>query len=59
MPKKKVKDLTLSEAKKYCDDKAKEKDGVYCIDCPLANICGDYLDGFDDEDLNQEIEVEE
>jgi hypothetical protein len=57
--KKKSGDLTLREAKKYCDNRAKEKGGTYCGDCPLSKICGDYLDTFDEEDLDQEVEVEE
>ena len=55
--KKKMGDLTLREAKKYCDDRAKEKGGTYCIGCPFVDICGDYIDTFDEE-LEIEIEVE-
>ena len=57
--KKKIGDLTLKEAKKYCDDRAKEKGGTYCHNCPLLIICGYYIDIYEEEDLNQEIEVEE
>lgn len=56
--KKKIRDLTLKEATKYCKDKAKAKGGVYCDGCPLVDICGDYLDTFDEE-LEFEIEVDE
>lgn len=56
--KKKVGDLTLREAKKYCDDRAKEKGGTYCCNCSLVDICGDYFDTFDEE-LEIEIEVKD
>lgn len=56
--KKKIGDLTLKEAKKYCDDRAKANGGTYCIDCPLVDVCGDYINVFDEE-LEIEIEVEE
>lgn len=56
--KKKIGDLTLREAKKYCDDRAEVYGGTYCNYCPFSDICGDFIDTFDEE-LEIEIEVEE
>lgn len=54
--KRKIGDYTLREATKYCDDRAKENNGLHdCNGCPFVDICGDYLDTFDEE---LEIEVE-
>ena len=50
--KKKIGDLTLKELSELC---IKRKD---CNDCPLLDVCGEYIDTFDEE-LEIEIEVED
>lgn len=52
--KKKIRDLTLGEAKKICDVRT-----LGCGDCPLYNVCQYSFGSNDDEDLDQEIEVKE
>ena len=57
--KKKIGDLTFKEAKEICD---KDEIGFpLCRDeCPLYNtICGCFVEDFNENDLDQEIEVEE
>lgn len=52
--KKKVKDLTIGEFKKICNENS-------CTYCPLKkySICSLYPEHFSEIVLNQEIEVEE
>ena len=56
--KKKIKDLTFGELKTMCDKY------TTCYDCPLYNleyddICKLRPDMYDEDILNQEVEVEE
>ena len=48
MAKKKIKDLTLEECKKICENS-------YCRDCPIKYVCGQTPIYYDDEDLKAEI----
>lgn len=54
--KKKIKDLTLEECKKICDENVCSRE---C--CPLygKGICHQSFYDYEEEDLEQEIEVEE
>lgn len=52
--KKKIGDLTLKEAQKICNNRP----FVLCNTCPLNELCQCSFN-YDDEDLDQEIEVEE
>ena len=58
--KKKIKDLTLNECKKFCENYDKEG----CKKCPLYNIvCADFEIYYTrmciDDDLEREIEIDE
>ena len=59
MPKKKIKDLTLAECKKFCNKSGNKFDS--CAGCPLTQIC--YISQDTNFDipaiyLEEEIEVE-
>ncbi len=55
--KKKIGELTFNEVVSIC--KKQEKNAfLYCNHCPLADICNEPFDTFDEE-LNEEIEVED
>jgi hypothetical protein len=56
--KKKIRDLTIREIKKICEDRFK-KGFPYCIKCPLYSICQLSPDEMAQKDLDQEIEVDE
>ncbi len=54
--KKKIRDLTLKEVQQICNSRPL---GFYhCDSCPLIDLCQCSFN-YDDEDLEQEIEVEE
>ena len=56
MYKKKIKDLTLKEAQQICNNRPL---GFYdCETCPLNGLCQGSF-GYDDGELDKEIEVEE
>lgn len=53
MLKKKIKDLTLEECKRICEDYDTCK-----YDCPLHKVCSELTFLFEDEDLEQVVEVD-
>lgn len=53
MTKKKIKDLTLKECKSIC-----EKNHL-CRYCPIHKVCDESTCFFEEEDLEEEIEVED
>lgn len=55
--KKKIKDLTFKEAQQICKNKSATLE--LCDNCPLEDYCQGSFNYFDDEDLDEEIEVEE
>ena len=50
--KKKIKDVTLEECKKICENH-------YCSNCPIKYLCVETPVCYEDEDLEAEIEVED
>lgn len=51
--KKKIKDLTLEECKKICEN------NNTCTICPMGTVCYQTPIYYEDEDLEQEVEVPE